>query len=192
MLNAEAFYDTLRTLRFAIGRYRPFIRDDGYWLFAPSQYRYDPEAALQLIYGSGPRAIDPPIVPPEAVPDEVKKAWAFPLLDRMAEMLDRVPAATQVLFVAMPVHAMAQPRPGSAHAQREAACKQRIAGIAAKRGSVLIDFRIRSEVTQTDSNYWDSLHYRIFVARQIEQSVGAAIRSQQSDPAGFWRVIDAR
>ena len=90
------------------------------------------------------------------------------------------------------VHAEAQYRPGSVAAQRDQACKEKIARIAASRGSILVDFRIRSAVTQTDANYWDTLHYRIPIARKIEQSLGAAVRSERPDPAGFWRIIDSR
>jgi hypothetical protein len=97
-----------------------------------------------------------------------------------------------VLFVTMPVHVISQPRPGSAAAQREEACKQRLARIAASRGAFLIDFRIHSEVTRTDANYWDGLHYRVPVARRLERAVAAAARSGRPDPGGFWRIVDTR
>jgi hypothetical protein len=92
----------------------------------------------------------------------------------------------------MPVHVTAQARPGSVAAQREEVCKQRTARIAASHGSILIDLRIHSAITRTDKNYWDALHYRLPIARQIEESVVAGVLSGQPDPEGFRRIIDAR
>jgi hypothetical protein len=190
LLNGEAFKDAWQTLEHNWVRPQPSLRGDGYWLFTPDDDTYDLDAAVKKIYDSGKSPLLAPIVPPQAVPD-AEKAWAFPYLDKLEEALARTPA-TRKLFVTMPVHVIAQPRPGSIEAQREAACKQRIARIAAKHGSVLIDFRISSAVTRADSNYWDSLHYRVPIARRTEASILVAARSQQPDPAGFWQILDAR
>jgi hypothetical protein len=192
VLNVEALSHSVRTLRYFVGNYRPTIRANGYWAFTPREASYNLETARTKIYGQGPRAPQPPVVPPEVVSDADRSAWSFPALDRLDGMLARLPAATRVLFVSMPVHAAVQPRAGSIEHQREAVCKQAIARVAASRNSTLIDFRIPSEVTRADENYWDPLHYRVSIARRLEQSIAAAAASGQSDPDGFWRVIDAR
>jgi len=192
LLNEDALLDAVNTLRHRIGRFTPSIRDDGYWVFLSYFYSYDPEAALQRLYGSRPRSPAAPIVPPEKVADSERQAWSFPWLDLLEKALDAVPPATRTMFVTMPVHVTAQTRPGSAAAQREDVCKQRTARIAAKHGSVLIDLRFPSAITQPDDNYWDSLHYRLEVARQIEELIVSGINSAQPDAAGTRRIIDAR
>ena len=91
----------------------------------------------------------------------------------------------------MPVHVTAHAQPGSVAGQRDEACKQRAASIAAKHGSSMIDMRFHSTITRTDENYWDALHYRIHVARQIEELVIAALTGQ-SGSTSILRIIDGR
>lgn len=191
LLNIEALRDSWTTIRHNWRRRHAYVRDDGYWMFTPPDETYDLASALKRIYNSDHPRLLPPIVPPQYVSEYDRAAWTFPYLDQLEDELARLPG-TRKLFVTMPVHVIAQPQPGSVEAQREETCKQRIARIAAKHGSILMDFRIASDVTRMDSNYWDPLHYRLPIARSTEASVVAAARSQRSDPAGFWRVIDAR
>ena len=192
VLNEDAFFHALNAIKYHIGRFKPDIRDDGYWVFPSYHGKYDPEAALQRIYGTRPRSHQPPIVPPEPVSEAERAAWTFPWLDLLEKALTPLPASTRVVFVTMPVHVTAQVRPGSVAAQREEVCKQRTARIAASHGSIVIDLRIHSAITRTDENYWDALHYRLPIARQIEESVIAGVLSGQPDPEGLRRIIDAR
>jgi hypothetical protein len=93
------------------------------------------------------------------------------------------------VIVIMPVHIAAQPAPGSISAVREDECKARFADVAKRRGVPLIDFRIRSDITTRDENYWDSLHYRVPVAERIVHYIGQALTTGQDDPAGKWRIL---
>lgn len=192
MLNDHALVHALRVLGFHLGAYTPRIRDDGYFAFPPPDARYDPARAQVAIYGTQGRSVPPPLDPPEAVAADIVAGWTFPALDRLQAMLAPLPAASRVIFATMPVHAAAQPRPGSAQAQREEACKVAMARLAARYGSALVDFRIHSPVTRADANYWDPLHYRVSIARRLEQALFTAYTSLQSDPEGFWRIIDRR
>jgi hypothetical protein len=192
MLNDHALIHALRVLGFHLGAYTPRIRADGYFAFTPPDARYDPAAAKLAIYGAPGRSLPPPLDPPERVASGAVAGWTFPALDRLQALLAPLPNATRVVFATMPVHAAAQPRPGSAQAQREEACKIAMARIAARHGSALLDFRIHSPVTRTDANYWDPLHYRVSIARRLEQAILTAYTTLRSDPEGFWRVIDRR
>jgi hypothetical protein len=192
MLNDHALVHALRVLGFHLGVYAPRIRDDGYFAFAPPEERYDPAKAQVAIYGAPDRSFPPPLDPPEAVATDVVAGWTFPALDRLQATLAPLPPASRVIIATMPVHAVAQPRPGSAQARREEACKVAMARLAARHGSALLDFRIHSPVTRTDANYWDPLHYRVSIARRLEQALFTAHTTLQSDPQGFWRVIDRR
>lgn len=192
VLNTDALWDAITTVRYRLGRFKPEIRDDGYWVFPSYLTAYDPEAALRRIYGSGPRSPAAPVVPPVQIPDAERQVWQFPWLDLLDKALAPLPHSTRVLFVTMPVHATAQVPPGSAAAARDEACKQRTAGIAARHGTALIDMRFHSPITLTDDNYWDPLHYRLHVARQIEQLLVSALRTGRPDDAGLTRIVDRR
>jgi hypothetical protein len=189
MLNDQALVHALGVLAYQLRLYTPRIRDDGYYAFLPNDARYDAAAAQRVIHEAGRRPTAAMGPPAPAVQDAEP---TFPALDLLQEVLAPLPASTRVVFVTMPVHVVARPRPGSAEAKREEACKVAIARLAARHGAALIDFRIPSPVTQTDANYWDPLHYRVSIARRLEQSIVTASTTLQSDPAGFWRVVDRR
>ena len=191
VLNEEALFDALNVVRYQVGRFKPDIRDDGYWVFPSYLTAYDPEAARRWLYGSAPRTPAKPIDPPVQIPDTEKLAWTFPWLDLLETALSPLNKSTGVLFVTMPVHVTAQAQPGSVAGQRDEACKQRTARIAAKHGSPVIDMRFHSDMTRNDENYWDSLHYRIHVARRIEELIIAALTGK-SGPTPVLRIIDAR
>ena len=59
VVNEDALFDAINTVRYNMGRFTPAIRDDGYWVFPSYHGAYDPEAALHRIYGSGPRKPQP-------------------------------------------------------------------------------------------------------------------------------------
>jgi hypothetical protein len=192
MFNDGALVDALHVIAQYVGRSAPVMRDDGYYDFAGDEHDYALESARYWIYQYGRGRLDPPVDPPEQVDPDVQAAWSFPAVDALKEMLQSVPAATRVVFATVPVHMAAQPRLGTADAQREDACNLRFARLAALRGTVLIDFSIESPVTRTDTNYFDRLHYRKAVAHQLEQSLVQASTTAQPDPDGFWRLIDLR
>ncbi|MGZ8417412.1 MAG: hypothetical protein ACXWVQ_10610 [Methyloceanibacter sp.] len=92
----------------------------------------------------------------------------------------------------MPAHIAAQPVPGSKDAAKENECKARIAALARRYGALpVIDFRIRSEITSNDQNYWDQLHYRLPIADRVARGIERAIATGKHDPNGDWQLIDA-
>lgn len=191
VLNENAFFDAITVVRYHLGRFKPVIRDDGYWVFQGYLLDYDREAAQQRLYGSGPRRPLPPIVPPVPVPESERQHWSFPRLDALEQALTALPASTRLLLATMPVHVTTQMQPGSVEAQREEACKQRTTQIAARHGSFVVDLRFRSAITLADDNYWDPLHYRIHVARQVEDLLISGFQSKRPDDAGLRRIIQA-
>jgi hypothetical protein len=192
LLNERSIETSMRLVGHALGLVRPHIRDDGYYVFVGDDARWNLDQARRLIWGErGPRAIEP-VDPPAQVDDAARAAWAFPGLDKLEALVARIPPETRVVFAAMPIHVARQPRPGSAEAARDEACKERVARLAARRGTALVDFRIPSVVTREDANYWDPLHYRAAIARRIEGALETALATGADDPAGFWRVVRAR
>lgn len=168
--------------------------EDGYFPFTLAESKYDPVKARAELYGkSNPSELRRhwQSHAKAEISEEVRASWKFPALDDLERELTSIPALTKVLLVGMPVHIAAQPIPGTVGAAREQACKMKAHEIARRHMSSFIDFRILSSVTENDDNYWDPLHYRVFVARRLEQAIGEAANSNASDPDGFWKVFDA-
>lgn len=169
-----------RALLHHLGRMKARIRGDGYEVFTPPESLYDAARAAAHIHGEAPV--------PEGVPEADP---AMPALAWLDDLLSLVPADGLKLVAFMPVNVAAQPRPGSAGAAREAACKARVAEIARRRGATLVDFRIPSAVTRDDTNYWDALHYRLPIAARIVGALRRAVDEGRDAADGFYRVLAA-
>ncbi|MCJ2058061.1 hypothetical protein MKL09_16025 [Methylobacterium sp. J-048] len=162
-----------------LGLARPRIRPDGYAVFTPPEALYDPARARVHIRAG---TLDPAATsdPPDA---------PMPALARLNALLETIPAGALKLVAFMPVHAAAQGAPGTPAGRREAACKARVAEIGAKRGAVVVDFRMPSTVTTQDTNYWDALHYRLPVAARIVAALKASVSTGADDPDGAYRIL---
>lgn len=174
-----------RALLHRLGRMPARIRGDGYEVFTPPESRYDAARAAAHIHGDAPL----PGASAREAPAEADPATpALPWLD---ELLGLAPPEARKIVAFMPVNVAAQPKPGSAAAAREAVCKARVAEIARRRGALAVDFRIPSDVTRDDTNYWDALHYRLPVADRIVSALRRAVEEGRDDPDGFYRVLAA-
>ncbi len=162
------------------------IRADGYEMFVPPDAQYDLARARSHTALHG--------VPPSSsgkgpLSDADRAALRMPALDWLEDILTAVPETRKILIFP-PVHVSVQPPAGSPAADEEAECKRRIAEIASRTGSTLIDFRLRSAVTMEDANYWDPLHYRVGIADRLAMTLRDAARGPE--PAdGFYRVLHA-
>ncbi|MGU3417623.1 hypothetical protein [Methylobacterium sp. D54C] len=161
-----------------LGLTRARIRGDGYAVFTPPEARYDLARAQAHIRAGrvDSAAADAPELP-------------MPALDRLDDLLGRVPAQALKIVAFMPVHAGAQGSPGSAAGRREEACKARAAAIGKRRGAVVVDFRRISPLTTRDANYWDALHYRLPVAARVISDLARAVATGRDDPDGIYRVL---
>jgi len=154
-------------------RPRPYGRD-GYTDFLPDDAVYDVARARAHLYPNGLAAIAP-VVPPVQMSAEERRALRFPALALLSDLLRAMPEAKKILFL-VPYHLAAQPRPGSREAIVWDECKLRLAALAAASPDTrLVDFMISSEVTRSDDNYWDPLHYRIHVSSWLARSLRAAV-----------------
>jgi hypothetical protein len=164
---------------------------NGFEVFVPPEAAYDAARASKHIWGKRQRTIVLQV--PVQVPSESDRAhWRFPALEWLADLLEKAPSETQVILAMMPAHVAAQPQPGSADAARDDECKARLAKLASHRGTGLIDFKIVSQITTEDRNYWDALHYRLPVAKKIVDSIAIALASGADDPGGEWQYLRGR
>ena len=154
VLNTEGFFDGLATVRYRHGALQAGY--SGRWLLGlpRTSPAYDREEAARRrpLLGSGHRR------PPVRFADALEKRRRGLSLARLLETaLASVTEGTRVLFAPCRIPCMAQVRPGSIAGQRDEACKQRTARLAAKHGSPVIDMRFHSDITRNDENYSESL-----------------------------------
>ncbi len=188
-LNGSSVEIAVRQVAFRLGiRDRFRYGDDGYGVFTPPEDTYDIERARFKIWnGQSPEAR---VVSPTYVPTDTERLqWQFPALNWLEEILARFPDDATKIVSMMPVHIASQPYAGSREEARETECKRRIAEIANSNGAVVIDFRIRSDLTQEDSNYWDRLHYRIPVAEKLANWIGAFVTTGRPDPNAPYSIL---
>lgn len=187
LLNSRAVEISGRRLGAAFGLAKPRWPDDGFEIFTPSEQTYDLDRARAHIYENRPRAI-PAALEPAYVPGPGEiEALRFPALVWLEELANSGFERGALVFT--PVHRSQHPVPGSQGAAVEQECKRRISDIGRRAGWPVIDFRIASPITTDDANYWDPLHYRLAVARRIEDGVARAIATGRDDAAGDWRVL---
>lgn len=159
------------------------IRGDGYERFVPPESRYDVARARAHIA----RAAEERAAAPAPHPGDL----SFPALAWLDQILADARPGTEVMIMFPPTHVVTLPKPDSRAAAVEAACKAKVAELGARRGAVVVDFRLASPVTTDDANYWDALHYRVGVAERLAAALKVA-RETRRDPAdGFYRVLGA-
>ena len=152
---------------------------DGYTVFTGPISAYDLDKARLNIYGSTRPLERAPQIPPVEMSQRERSEIPLPALSRLQGMLDALPGATRKILLIVPSHSYAQPRPGSRQEIVWAECKARLVEMASARANVFVlDFRIRSDITSKDSNYWDATHYTVEVAETLGTLIGAAVNQR--------------
>jgi len=182
MLNKRTIEIAGRRVANALGVNPERIPFNGYEVFVPDESQYDLAKAKRHIWAE--HVVD---TKRYVATREERRRWRFPALKWLENLL--AGEWQSAVIVIMPVHVAAQPEPGGISAAHEDECKARLAALAKRRGVPLIDFRLRSDITTRDENYWDSLHYRVPVAERIVHYIEQALATGQDDPAGKWRVL---
>jgi hypothetical protein len=188
LFNSGTLEIAARLIGYHLRLYRARSRYDGFEIFTPPESEFDlARVRFGIWAGQAPRPV--PDLPPPSLSDHEKRALRFPALAWMDAMLGELPASSVKVLAFMPVHAAAQPWPGTREAAVEAECKARIAAIGRARGAKVIDWRIASPITTNDENYWDSLHYRLPIAQRIARELIAATLNGEPAADGSYRVL---
>ncbi len=116
--------------------------------------------------------VEAPLMPPSSAASE------FAALPRLRALFAELAPGTAVVLVVPPRHRSVMPAPGSAEEAVERACRDAFAALARSRPrTLLLDFSLRAAWSDDDSLWWDPIHYRAAVARQMEASIAAALLS---------------
>jgi hypothetical protein len=155
----------LPRLRYALGLGSPGrARPDGYWDYSPWYEERTPEAILtNLAAPSSGTAFN--------------ETGRFPSLDKLARVLEGLPAETAVVLVRPPIYTTGHVPPGHPMARSDRDCRaamQRAAQAHAR--SAVVDWDADRPENRDPANYFDHTHYRAPIARAIEQDVANALK----------------
>lgn len=188
MYNSRAVEIATRRFGAALTGRKPRLPPDGYEVFTPPESAYDPVKVNAILYGDGPQLPPLPKSPPATSTDAERAGWRLPSLPWLDELLS-TGRWRKIVLVFPPVHLTAQPQPQSIGALKEAECKAQVAQIGARHDAQVIDFRINSDITARDNNFWDALHYRVGIASRVTNGIARALATGRNDPNGDWRVL---
>jgi hypothetical protein len=188
LLNTPTLDAAKRTVGHVLGEIPERAREDGYEVITAAEAAYDPARAHDNIWGdhkSGFAVWGWPADLPGTAPDAID----LPALPWLDASLAALPATTRKLLVFPPVHAHMLPDPGSPRAARDAECKSRVAAIARRRGAVLADWHIASQIAAEDTLFFDLIHYRLPVAYRLIDDLGHIVGEGRESPDGSYRIV---
>ena len=166
LLNLKTLEIAGRVALHRLGRMPARIRGDGYEVFTPPEASYDlGRARIHLAAGANEGARSPH--PPASGP--------LPTIGWLADFARVLPAATRLVALFPPVHAEAQPAAGSPAGTADQACKEAIVAALGPSRTLSLDYRTRNSLTSADTNFWDSLHYRLPIAGRIVDDIRLAL-----------------
>ena len=151
-------------------RHAPAARPDGYNDYEAGK-AYDPNAARSRMINGGAENDQAEDAAPAPAPPP---GGGQPEFAALAAMLGGLPDSVYVALVFPPREASSVPLPGSDGAALVASCKSRAQGLAQSHPNIrVIDFLKDGDIARPD-NFWDGIHYRGNVARQIEAAIAQA------------------
>jgi hypothetical protein len=162
LFSARALGRTWRRILLAAGL-RQRSAPDGYW-----DYEAKGPGEFQVVIASQN----------DTAPASAPISENFPAATLLGDALKKVPAEVPVVLVVPPALSSTLPRPGSAAAAEEDACKAALKrAIAGRPRSNLIDYRVDNALTRERANFMDVGHYRAIIARRMEQGIAESIKS---------------
>jgi len=126
--------------------------------------------------------------PDEAAESRADSKASYPALPLLQDTIDFIPLNTRLIAVLMPAHASTLPG-DSAGRERLDECKRRIVDLVSRRNSYLVDFLLPSAWTTKDDNYWDHLHFRVGIARELIERLKEAVEGRRDADDGIYRVL---
>jgi hypothetical protein len=160
LANMHGIEAALHKLKVMLGTERQF-RPDGYNNFEPEIAGREAAAAADLNKGSRTVA--------------ATGTGDFAAVPLLRDFLPNLPATTAVALVFMPHYFVDLPVPGSPAAQESDLCKAEFRELAASRANTtVIDLLKDDDLARDRRNFWDRNHYRMPIARLIENKIADA------------------
>ncbi|TAJ28850.1 hypothetical protein [Bosea sp. (in: a-proteobacteria)] len=166
LMRYDLLEEMLRRVGYILSENPARGRPDGYWNYEQGYrdqgYGRDPAllAKLQQHAETGGGNLEGP----------------FPAALALESLMKRAPAETVLLLLRTPVYATGLPKPGTANAKADAACRSAFEGLATRRPhTVLVDWKKDRPELHDPDLFFDHTHYRQPVAKLIEADIAAAI-----------------
>ncbi len=110
----------------------------------------------------------------------------FPVVALLADEIKKLPADAAVVLMVPPTFYTIVPSPGSREAAEQAACDAALQTIVAGRANGrFIDYRVDNALTRDPQNFVDLIHYRLLIARKIQEGIAASIRQGAAAAVAF-------
>ena len=172
LFNDKALENTVRLIEYITGNREAKYETNGYKDFTADTGTYDIAAVGRRLYPKGPpsqrRA-------PDVIPRREQPGWHYASHELLDELLDTTPKGAVTLLLFAPMHGYYLRRGEASYRE----CKARILALAARRRVGVMDYMIDSPITRSDDNYWDPLHYKARVARDIEGDIAARLGGEE-------------
>ena len=181
LFNDKALENAARMLELLIGTREPKYRRDGYRDFTLDFGAFDADAVTNRLYEDGNRDYrDAQILASLNHPE-----WHYPLAESLRDLVQRTPDSSRWALVFLPLHG----RYVAKLADNMAECKARIVRLFSDMDNVaVLDYLYVSALTRTDANYWDAVHFRDPVARQLEHDI-TSVFAGHAPASEFARVL---
>lgn len=174
LLRYDVLEEVMRRVSYLFDGAAERARPDGYW-------DYEPEY-IGLGYTTNPeirRRLDQR--PHDSLPrferDPQEGARRFPAAERLKAMASALPERTALVVVMPPLYVNAVPPEGTEPAYLARACRAAVAEAArAHPRSAVVDWHADRPETRNSELFFDTMHYRQPIARQIEADVAAALQ----------------
>jgi len=159
---------SMRKLKLLLGRSHPRAPADGYvnfesgrtWRIAEARQRMEATGRMLWMTDADAATID-----------------HFAALEALDGVIAGLPEQVKVVLLFTPYFSGTLPAKGGLTARRLESCKEHTARIAGMRNAIYRDFLQDDAMTQEIANFWDAMHYRIHIARLIENEIGAALKA---------------
>ena len=171
LFNDKALEDAVRMLELLNGKRSPKYRPDGYRDFTTDFPPYDESAVAARLYRGRVRDMSSLAV----APGHPRPGWDLPRLAELDTLLAMIPAEVGIALVYPPLHAQYIARRRELFSE----CKARVLESVEQRPRfVVLDYLFGSEITLTDANYWDPVHFTPEVAALMAVDIDAALVGQ--------------
>ncbi|MCK6454642.1 MAG: hypothetical protein L6R19_27930 [Alphaproteobacteria bacterium] len=185
LLSRRVLSATFEQFAYLVGLMPQKWGKDGFSLFPLPSY-YDPVRVHDNLYGkAGPKPF-PPVTEPIRASARERAGWRFDTLPRLDRMLDSLPDETLKIVFLVPTHRVLVPPPHSLAAARIGECGRRLGATAARRPNAhALDFVKDSPTTRRDDLFWDTVHFTVDAAEEIQRLIVDGVQFRRSEPGLF-------
>jgi len=176
MFNDKALENAVRLIEYWLGKREPRQGINGYSNFLEKWAPYDLTKAINNLYGNSDKKKEftEKYMASKSIPvTDEKNNYTFPIHKMMSDLLLSLDDDTIKIILFVPYHY----KTIYSGYERYEQCKSEISKLSGNFENIhLVDFMFFSDITTKDSNYWDSLHYRVDIAEQVPSLISRTIK----------------